>query len=753
MLGVFRRVVFLLISFYVIHGGYARAGDGDFRLFYPQVICKEGWDTEIAIINPRSRAVHGTLRGYDDNGMPIPGGVEIVLNANGRWEASAGGLFSDADSIGYVVFESDYAGVIGYEKVYEGGSRRAAIPATMDINGGDIHVPQIASNQAWSTVIGVVNTTPRSTRVVMELSSGETREIDLTARGHRAFTIAELFSGQGPETIHSGVIRNKGGIVAVVLFLSNVGSDGDCLSGVLLNDETSTRLYYPHIARAQESWWTGIVAHNPSPSEGTVTVTPYTEAGNPLPPRVIRVEGGGQLLGTTTDLAFAPESGWCVLDSPTGITGVELFGTLDRERTDAVQAVGKAGNRGVLAKVEKHGWTGIAVVNVEDSPNRVTLTAFDDGGHSIATETISLIPRQKVVSLAEDMFSRDISSANYIGYSSALPVVALQFNGTADGRVLDVLPGLGEDIRSLRAECITTKSAIIRWETETRTNSEVEFGRTPACGMEVLSPESTTSHYCFLGELEQGRDYYYRVKSGSPGGPVHHFRTASRISELGHVMTISFDDGCASDYNTSLVVMKKRSMRGLVSVVTSWIASPWDDFLSVPEMLSLQEAGWEIGSHSASHLRMTQIPTSKAILELTDSKTWLESRGIKTVKVFRYPFDATNAVVDLYSASVYPLRFGGDMNGTTSICFSRIPISGGCICCPGWGMDLNQLKEIVDQAYDENRYVNLNFHEISGDGGHSNTDKFSTTDFQSLLDYIAEKGFMVVPPSELLSSE
>ena len=73
----------------------------------------------------------------------------------------------------------------------------------------------------------------------------------------------------------------------------------------------------------------------------------------------------------------------------------------------------------------------------------ITLTAYDDAGYTIETNTIILDSYKKFVSTAEDIFpGQDISDATYISYSSDRDIVAFQLNGTYDGMMLDGLEGM-----------------------------------------------------------------------------------------------------------------------------------------------------------------------------------------------------------------------------------------------------------------------------------------------------------------------
>jgi len=61
------------------------------------------------------------------------------------------------------------------------------------------------------------------------------------------------------------------------------------------------------------------------------------------------------------------------------------------------------------------------------------------------------------------------------------------------------------------------------------------------------------------------------------------------------------------------------------------------------ELASLSGAGFEIGSHTLSHPRLTRTPLPDARREIVDSKKELEDRLGKPVETFAYPFGLTDA--------------------------------------------------------------------------------------------------------------
>ncbi len=235
------------------------------------------------------------------------------------------------------------------------------------------------------------------------------------------------------------MITGASGVIGLELF-GNIGGD-DHLEGILLTDKTASTIYYPHVDN--NGWWTGIVAYNPSASECTITITPYSAQGTALTPSNQSIPGKGKYVGLVSELNLPPATAWFKIDSPQPLSGFELFSTLDENQLAAYAGGSGPAKTGVFPKIEKAGgWTGIAFVNTEVSAASVTLTAYNDNGTVVATQVLPVGGHAKVVNYAESIFSQNISGATYIAYSSDRNVVGFQLNGSSDGTMLDGLPGL-----------------------------------------------------------------------------------------------------------------------------------------------------------------------------------------------------------------------------------------------------------------------------------------------------------------------
>jgi len=411
------------------------------KLYFPHVATSIPWQTEIAIINTSDQTVTGTLKGLSDEGQLIETKA-VTLSARGRRQISVVDEFTNHGDIGYIIFDTNSDAVQGYTKFYIDKTYRAAIPAVKEVNTSDIYISHIASSADWWTGVSLVNTTSATKELTITFNNGQIVSYTLNANQHRAFDIAQEFFNNHPQPdIQSAVITNASGVIGLELFGSK--GWGTQLEGILLTDKTTSIIYYPHVA--DNGWWTGIVAYNPSASACTITITPYSAEGTPLTPLTPPpIPGKGKYIGAVADLALPAETAWFKIDSTSPITGFELFGTVDGNQLAAYAGGGGTGAKaGVFAKIEKDGWTGIAFVNTEANSASVTLTAYTDAGAVVATQVLPALPgHAKVVNNPELIFTQDISSATYIAYSSDKNVVGFQLNGSLDWMMLDGLPAL-----------------------------------------------------------------------------------------------------------------------------------------------------------------------------------------------------------------------------------------------------------------------------------------------------------------------
>ena len=108
-------------------------------------------------------------------------------------------------------------------------------------------------------------------------------------------------------------------------------------------------------------------------------------------------------------------------------------------------------------------------------------------------------------------------------------------------------------------------------------------------------------------------------------------------------VVITFDDGHISVYENAFPIMNEFGFKGVFYIVANRINN-LSNFVNIAQITEMQDAGWEIGSHSYTHADLTQ-SQSIAAYEIAQSKTDLEFALSSKIQTFAYPYGAINPFV------------------------------------------------------------------------------------------------------------
>lgn len=100
---------------------------------------------------------------------------------------------------------------------------------------------------------------------------------------------------------------------------------------------------------------------------------------------------------------------------------------------------------------------------------------------------------------------------------------------------------------------------------------------------------------------------------------------------------LTFDDGSKTTYTTTLPIMQRYGFTGTAYIVYYYVGIT--NYMNAEEIRALHAAGWEIGSHSLSHVDLTTRPDRQED-EIVGSRRQLESLLGVPVLSFAYPFGA-----------------------------------------------------------------------------------------------------------------
>jgi peptidoglycan/xylan/chitin deacetylase (PgdA/CDA1 family) len=183
--------------------------------------------------------------------------------------------------------------------------------------------------------------------------------------------------------------------------------------------------------------------------------------------------------------------------------------------------------------------------------------------------------------------------------------------------------------------------------------------------------------------------------------------TPSRPAELAGapppLVSFVFDDGNDTDWLIAGPIFAKHGAVASSAVTVNRIGTP--ESLTAAQIRGLEQAGWEIMSHTVAHPRLTSLAPAAIEKELTDSKRELETLGVKIANLV-YPFNRNNAVVREIAGRHYRAARGGGSD------FNRGVLDRTLLKAFSMGHDAARLQRLVDQAQAQRSWLILYLHEI-----------------------------------------
>jgi peptidoglycan/xylan/chitin deacetylase (PgdA/CDA1 family) len=137
-------------------------------------------------------------------------------------------------------------------------------------------------------------------------------------------------------------------------------------------------------------------------------------------------------------------------------------------------------------------------------------------------------------------------------------------------------------------------------------------------------------------------------------------------------MAVTFDDAYRSVLELARPIMDRLGVPGSVFAPTDWVGREkpmtWDGIdqwlggpheqellcLGWPELRELADAGWEVGSHTCSHPRLTTVDDARLAAELRDSRAACEQGMGRPCPSIAYPYGDVDArVIEAARAAGY----------------------------------------------------------------------------------------------------
>ncbi len=210
-------------------------------------------------------------------------------------------------------------------------------------------------------------------------------------------------------------------------------------------------------------------------------------------------------------------------------------------------------------------------------------------------------------------------------------------------------------------------------------------------------------------------------------------------------ISFHFDDGYKSFYRDVFPIFRAAGVVGCLAISENPVSMTFD------EALFMQEAGWEIISHSKNHIRMREpLDADTAEQEIVESKRILEEKGFK-IRQFVTPYSTCYRSMEPLLEANYDAAFTVYKNSAKDriedLVISRPVNAYRLNRAVMSGKTLDELKEYVDFVSANDAWLILYDHDI-GAGNNITAQALA-----ALVGYCKEKGVDILTSSDALDSE
>jgi len=209
------------------------------------------------------------------------------------------------------------------------------------------------------------------------------------------------------------------------------------------------------------------------------------------------------------------------------------------------------------------------------------------------------------------------------------------------------------------------------------------------------------------------------------------------------LITLWFDDGWYSQYSIAFPILKEFGFVGALSVATGLVQG--EKYMTWPQIKRLQANGWEITSHSVSHICDQNILDNEKIsYELIESQKILRSYGLQA-EHFVTPCGVGNSIITEKAKEYYlSLRTAGEG-------LNLLPVNNPYelkIHAIRNNTSLEEVRQWIKEASINRGWLIIVFHQIGEEGG---TYEASPQMFKDILRLIKDSNLPVVLPSQALN--
>ncbi|MEI6040038.1 MAG: polysaccharide deacetylase family protein [Candidatus Berkelbacteria bacterium] len=201
------------------------------------------------------------------------------------------------------------------------------------------------------------------------------------------------------------------------------------------------------------------------------------------------------------------------------------------------------------------------------------------------------------------------------------------------------------------------------------------------------------------------------------------------------IVTITFDDGSKTVYNSAYPIMKKYNIPATFYLTAGSIGK--NEFVTWDDVNDLNKNGWEIASHTVNHPHLNTLTRNQAIAELVGAKDIFAQHGYN-VTSFAAPYGQYTSNILALIEEYYQSNRKNQIRGNPGINhLDKLNNYGLSSYEVGQSSTISVVKERINQAINQKGWLIIYFHSVNEDP----TTRFEIKEknMQEIMSYIAQK--------------
>jgi peptidoglycan/xylan/chitin deacetylase (PgdA/CDA1 family) len=210
------------------------------------------------------------------------------------------------------------------------------------------------------------------------------------------------------------------------------------------------------------------------------------------------------------------------------------------------------------------------------------------------------------------------------------------------------------------------------------------------------------------------------------------------------MVTITLDDGWATQFTGARPALKQRGIRSTYYLESEPIREHWTTYMHAADVQALIDEGNEVACHTKTHPDLTTLTAEQVESQLRDSQAFLKTRfGLSAVPAFAAPFgrynDAILSTVKQYYTSHRTVEHGQNFRNTNIYKLRAYDVVSS--------VTVDTVRGWINQAKLDRTWLILLFHEFVS-GTPTKSTEINIANFEAILDHVQASGLRTVTISE-----